>query len=433
MERLDTTWTRVVLPSGLTVIHVPEQGDERFYLGVTIRAGSRLETKTDAGVSHFLEHMMFRGSRSYPNYLELARAFESLGGHWNAATGHEMTEYWYSGIRQTSRATVPLFADFLQYPLFSDIETERAVILRELDGETNDHGHSTDLDQHIFSLLWPKTSLALPILGTRDTIAGFSEADLSLWRQRWYTPANMVVCAIGGEPEVAADIKAAFADYGAAGSDTGRLTDFPAFKAFRGPKVKWVEHSDNEYEIRVAFLAEGEWSAEAPIVDLIARILSDGFCSRLNRRLREERGLVYDVFADADLMLDAGALQIGASCAAQQLDEFLAETFALLAEFARHGASAEELSRAKFRAVVDMELAFSSPEQVATKLAWNLLCQQNRPLTVDRAALLQVTLDDVAKVASTLITRARCAVVALGPAGDDIEKRLRKAIIKALP
>src|SRR4051794_25590431 len=132
-----------------------------------IKTGSRLETGPfPQGVSHFLEHMMFRGSSRYPEFTRLAEAFEWLGGDWNAATGHEHTEYLYSGIRHTAADVIALFADFLETPQLTDIEVERAIILRELDGETNDHGHSTDLDYHVATLLWPGTTMAQPIIGT---------------------------------------------------------------------------------------------------------------------------------------------------------------------------------------------------------------------------------------------------------------------------
>jgi predicted Zn-dependent peptidase len=147
LEAFDTGWRARALPNGMTALHVPMPHDDHFFLGVMIKAGSRLESGDHPpGVSHFLEHMMFRGSARYPEFTRLAEAFEWLGGDWNAATGQEHTEYWYSGIRHTAPEVIELFADFLESPQLTDVETERNIILRELDGETNDHGHSTDLD-----------------------------------------------------------------------------------------------------------------------------------------------------------------------------------------------------------------------------------------------------------------------------------------------
>ena len=89
MEQFDKLWSQQTLPSGLTLVHVPQVHDDHFFLGVMLKAGSRLEKgKHPQGVSHFLEHMMFRGSARYPEFTRLAEAFEWLGGEWNAATGH---------------------------------------------------------------------------------------------------------------------------------------------------------------------------------------------------------------------------------------------------------------------------------------------------------------------------------------------------------
>ena len=427
LSRFDRCWSQQRLANGMTAIHVPTQDDDRFFLSVMIKTGTRLETPTQAGISHFLEHMMFRGSSRYPDFTQLAEAFEWLGGDWNAATSYEQTEYTYSGIRHTAHDVISLFADFLANPVLGDIEIERNVILRELDGETNDHGHSTDTDHHIAGLIFPGSSLALPILGSRDTIATFKVDDLRTWRQRWYTPPNIVICAFGGDTAIPQWINRSFGSLWRDQSQAS-VTNFPSFTAFKGPAVKWVEHSDNEYEIRLGFLCGGEWSKDAYIYDIIARILSDGFSSRLNRRLREELGLVYDIACDANLTLDSGVISVGASCAKDYLDEFLRELFSLLKDFVTTGPTEDELRRAALRTIVDIELSPLHSEYVATRLSWQTLCGKKRSLLADRKRLLGIKTSDVSRVVREVFHPERTALVALGPSGKDVEKRLRRAI-----
>lgn len=430
LRHFDTVWTRRRLENGMTAIHVPTPGDDRFYLGVMIKSGTRLENATQAGISHFLEHMMFRGSQLYPDFTQLAEAFEWLGGDWNAATSYEQTEYTYSGIRHTAAEIMPLFADFLANPVLADIEIERQIILRELDGETNDHGHSTDTLQHIAGLIYPDSSLALPILGTRETIEAFDTAQLRQWREHWYTPTNMVVCAVGGDDTIPAMLATHF---GQLWLDRNQAPNnqFPRFSTFVGPTVKWVEHSDNEYEIRLAFVCNGEWSPEAPHYEVIARILSDGFCSRLNKRLREELGLVYDISCDTHLTLESGTISISAACAKDDLDAFLNELFALLKDFVANGPTDDEFRRTILRSVVDIELSPTHADLMATRLAWQTLCSQERSLLTERERLLSITLSDIKRVIREVFQPARLALVALGPSGKDIEKRLRKTITLA--
>ena len=116
------------LTNGLTLLHIPLEHDARFFISAHIKAGSRLETKKIAGISHFLEHMLFRGSKNFSSFLDIAGAFEKLGGQWNAATSYEHTEFSYSGFTESSDQLIPLFSEFIQEPKLFDIEKERKII-----------------------------------------------------------------------------------------------------------------------------------------------------------------------------------------------------------------------------------------------------------------------------------------------------------------
>ena len=426
LDVFDRSWRTRRLASGLTVLHIPLPGSDRFFIGAMIKAGSRLEAgEHPKGVSHFLEHMMFRGSGRYPEFAKLAEAFESLGGDWNAATGQEHTEYWYSGICHTARPVMELFTDFLESPQFTDLEVERNIILRELDGETNDHGHSTDLDHHVAELLWPGSTLAQPILGTPESLARIDLKALRRYRDQFYVPQNMSLCLVGGEDSMLAELAVLAGNLRGSFAAAPRAA-FAPLPAFKGPAVKWIEHSDNEYEIKLSFLVEGEFSPQAPVYDLIARMLADGFASRLARRLREELGLVYDLSAHATLGLDGGTIDIHATCAQDGLDEFLNELLALLRAFVQGGPSAAELRRAVIRAVVDGELSPTIPEVIGSRLAWAEVAGQPLKLAMERERLKALTVEDVAKVARRHL-RLECAALAvMGPAADESDGQGRQ-------
>ncbi len=432
LEQFDASWRREVLPSGLTLFSIPRPHDDHFFLGVTLKVGTRLERgKHKPGVSHFLEHMMFRGSKRYPDYAQLAEAFEWLGGDWNAATGQEHTEYWYSGIKHTAAEVIDLFADFIATPQFTDIEVERSIITRELDGETNDHGHCTDLDYHIATLLWPGTTLAQPILGTRESIASMTVDDLRRYRDAFYVPQNMAISVVGGDDHLLDLLRSAFGNLRADFRDVNKVA-FPPLANYKGPTVKWVEHSDNEYEIKLSFVCGSEWSSEAQTVELVSRILADGFCSRLGRRLREQLGLVYDIHAHPSLGLDVGTLDIGASCAQDQLDEFMTELLRELARLATDGPTSDELERARVRSIVDLELAPTVPEVIGTRLPWAYLAGRNLSLVEERERLKAVTTEAAAEWCKRTLTASNAALAVLGPAAKDIEKRLKKALVAGL-
>ncbi len=422
------------LPTGLTLISVPRPGNDHFYLSMLIRAGARLETPESFGVAHFLEHMMFRGSATHPGFAQLAEAFERLGGEWNAATGHEHTEYWYSGISHVAEPALALFADFLENPKFEDIEVERNVIERELDGETNDHGHSTDMDYHVACLMWPGSTMAHPILGTKATIGKMTVAKLNAFRDKHYAPANMALCVIGGESgEGMLDrVEKLFAGHRSAYAAKAR-EKFPVVPAFVGPKWKWIEHSDNEYEIRLSFLVGGEWSPEAQELELLSRLLADGFCARLVRRLREELGLVYDIAAWTALSTEMGTLEISASCATDQLEHFLKELFAALRRLADEGPTTGEMERISTRALVDLELFASHPDGIVQKLSWAAVSGKTVRLADDRAHILAATPDSLKALARATFRKDKAALAVLGPKSANIEARLEKALASGLP
>lgn len=434
LSELERTIKRRKLPNGLTALHVPMPHTDQFFIGQMVRAGSRLEPADRYGVSHFLEHMMFRGSRLHPDFGKLAEAFESLGGDWNAATGHEHTEYWYSGIIHTAEEVTALFADFLESPRLNDIEVERSVIERELDGETNDHGHSIDLDYHIATLFWPGSTMAHPILGTRDTLAAMTVEKLRDYRDSHYAPGNMAVCVVGGDdsPQWMEMIARHFSDHRAALAGKARQP-FPAVPSYVGPRAKWIEHSDNEYEIRLSFLVQGEWADDAQRYDLVSRMLADGFCARLTKRLREELGLVYDISAFTVLGHDFGTIDVSASCAQDELDQFLVELLALLRKFAAEGPSDDELRRIATRSLVDLELAPTHPEALATRLSWAAICGQAQSFAQERERIASAGVRDIRALSQQIFRREKAALAVLGPAGDHVEARINKILREGLP
>ena len=403
------------LANGMSFIHVPARDDERLFLSCLIRSGSRVERAEHSGIAHFLEHMMFRGSKKFPSFGGLAEAFEWLGGEWNAATGQEYTEYVYSGVRRNHREAFDLFFEFLSEPVFRDIEVERQIILRELHGELNEFGLSTDVPHHISQLVWPGQALARPIIGEAASLARIGEGELREFRARWYRPENMALCVVGGTSQEADIAAAQFAGYRAATLASSAVGEASTKAQAKLPAVKVVENSDNEYQFQMAFRCEGQWHDDAPVYEILVRMLSDGFSARLPRRIREELGLVYDISADATLMTDCGLLNINASVDYENMERLVSELGVLLRDIATKPAGAKELEKFQRRALVDLEMAASEPSQVAFRCAWNELNGKSRSLREYADRLMAVKAADIVHCARKVFVPANRAVVALGP------------------
>lgn len=201
LKNIDQKFEMKTLANGLQIVRIPLGDDPRFYLGVTIAAGARYEESDHNGVAHFLEHLMFRGSKNYPSFQSLSKAFERLGGEWNAATGYEHTEYWFSGNISSWEPAVELFAEFFCKPKLLDINVEREVIKRELQSEINDQMVHTDLDYQSLKQIWPNSTLSRPILGQLETINYINKDLIKSYRKKYYQPDNIVICAVGGTSE----------------------------------------------------------------------------------------------------------------------------------------------------------------------------------------------------------------------------------------
>lgn len=364
---------------------------------------------------------MFRGSKRFPSFGGLSEAFEWLGGEWNAATGQEYTEYVYSGVQRHAAEAIDLFIEFLSEPVFRDIEVERQIILRELHGELNEFGISTDVTQHIGGLVWPNDPLATPIIGTPETLAGIDVSALRGFRSRWYQPENMVLCVVGGQPELADFTAKKFENYRPPTADTKNLfvsssPSSPSLLTACGlPSAVVVENSDNEYQFQMSFKSHGQWHESAPVYEILVRLLSDGFSARLSRRIREELGLVYDIGADANLLSDTGTLNITAAVDHENMEKFISELGSLLKELTKTLPSATEFERYQRRAMVDLEMGMSEPASLAYRLAWNEIHGKGRSLAEYAGRILAVTPDQVRECAAELFTPANRAAIVMGP------------------
>lgn len=408
------------LSNGLSFIHVPASGnDDRFFLSCIIKAGSASELDSQSGIAHFLEHMMFRGSKRFPTFGGLAEAFEWLGGEWNAATGHEYTEYIYSGVQRHALEAIDLFFEFLDEPALRDIEVERQIILRELHGELNEFGISTDVAQHIGALVWPNQPLARPIIGTPETLAKIDDRALRNFRSRWYQPENMALCVIGGTSAMADLAAKKFENYRPSRGDTPApvLTKSAGIESLPAglPSACVAENSDNEYQFQMSFKSHGQWHEMAPVYDVLIRLLSDGFSSRLPRRIREQLGLVYDIAADATLLSDCGLVNITAAIDHVNMEQFVSELGSILCQLMKVAPPANELERYQRRALVDLELAMSEPGSMAYRLAWNELNNQRRSIAEYAERILAVTPEMVRACAAELFDKSNRATVVLGP------------------
>jgi len=216
---------RTVLPNGLTVVAAEMPHVHSVSLVAYVRAGSRYEDERTNGVSHFLEHMFFRGTRSYPSTHELAFRIESLGASFNATTTREMAYYYTELAPRHLEAGVEVLGEMFRAPLFPDVDIEREVVLEEMSDDYNEDGVLVDPDSVAKGKVWPGHPLGYPIIGVSRNVERMSRRDLQRHHRRLYVGRNMVLAAAGN---IAFEDLVAFANRHLGFIPAGDLADTPA-------------------------------------------------------------------------------------------------------------------------------------------------------------------------------------------------------------
>jgi predicted Zn-dependent peptidase len=185
------------LSNGLTTVVVDRPTSHQVLISLLVRAGSRFESPAESGISHFLEHILFRGNAAAPDSRALTLAFEEVGGMLNAVTGVEATEFYLVAHPERLDLALSRLSQFVRQPNFADLDKERQIILDEMLYDYNDRGDLIDLATLSAQLLWPDHGLSQSITGTPETVGRLGEADLRAYHGRCYLPGNCVLALVG--------------------------------------------------------------------------------------------------------------------------------------------------------------------------------------------------------------------------------------------
>ncbi|MCY4581397.1 MAG: pitrilysin family protein [Chloroflexi bacterium] len=343
-------YERTVLPNGLRVLSSTMPHVRSVSTGIFVGAGSRYEDDEVAGASHFLEHMLFKGTAKRPEPQMISRAIESVGGIMNASTDREATLYYTKVARDHFDIALDVLADMYKAPLFEpdEMERERGVILEEL-AMTYDQPDSL-ADLLIDHALWPDQPMGRDVGGTRESVGGITKEQLAAYHARQYVPANTVVAVAGNieHHEVVESVAALLGDGQAAGD---MLTMRPVQPdGDRGVRVQIANRKTDQAHLCIAVDGPQADSDDRYAVDLMNTVLGEGMSSRLFVELRERRGLAYDVHSSAMHYRDCGALLVTCGVDTSNATEAVR---AVLREWdgVQQGVTEEELSRATEYAV----------------------------------------------------------------------------------
>ena len=404
---------RSTLPSGVRVVTERMPGSRSVAVGAYVGVGGRDEDPDLAGASHFLEHLLFKGTPTR-SARELAEAIDATGGEMNAYTSREHTSFYARVPAGHGTMAVETLAEVLSNPALrqDEVEAEREVILEELaaaEDNPEDVAHT-----RLAEALFPDHPLGREVLGTEGSIEAMSRDEIATFHERWYRPRNLVIAAAGAVDHN--EVRGVLDGF----TGTGQGGEAPTRKA---PTPDVVGRVVVRHPVEQAHLALGWRCLDQDDPDrwalaLANYVLGGGTASRLFQQIREERGLAYTVFSSVALNVDSGALTVYAATSPAKVAEVLAIVDGIVGDLVDSGITEAERELALGFLEGSLELA---QEDSGARMARIGRHEQSRGevLTIDEqlARLRAATTDDVARVLRRVLDAPR-STVAVGPFDD---------------
>ncbi|MGH1564846.1 M16 family metallopeptidase [Mumia sp. DW29H23] len=405
---------RTVLEGGLRVVTEAMPGVRTATIGIWVGVGSRDETPTLSGASHFLEHLLFKGTRKR-TALEISAALDAVGGEMNAFTGKEYTCYHARVLDDDLPLAVDVLADMVTDSLITaeDVEAERDVILEEI--AMNEDDPDDVVHNLATSLAWGTTPLGRPVAGDPHTIRGLSRAQILRYYRRRYVPSATVVSVAGNvdHDRVVAQVAEAFAAVLSAAGDARPAPPRAGSSRVRFRRARGlVSRPTEQANVLAALPGLSRGDDRRHALGVLNAVLGGGMSSRLFQEIREKRGLAYSVYSFGANYADAGMLGVYAGCAPGKLGDVLKVVRDELATFAERGPSEEELERGKGQLKGSVVLGLEDPASRMSRIAKaDLLNGELASLDDLLARIDDVTLDDARDVARMFAGRPSLAVV----------------------
>lgn len=415
------------LPNGLPVVLVPQPSVHRAVASLYLRVGSRFETTQTNGLSHFLEHMVFRGTASLPTAHAQALAFERLGGTLYAATHVDHGVMSVSVPPVSLPRVLELLGEVTAAPRFSSIEVERGIVREEILEDLDDDGRDIDADNNVRALMYDKHPLGFTITGELDAIDRFDEPMLRAHHARHYTAANAVLCVAGriGDPD--ACMRVIERCFGVIPPGEQVAAEAPGAGQKR-PRFRFVENQSSQTDLRVAFRAVSERDAMEPAVEMLLRVLDDGMSTRLYERICDRMGLCYDVSGMFEAYEDDGVVDIAAGVQHDRATVVVKEILALVRELCEEGPREEELAKARDRHLWSVEAMLDDAEATGGFYGLTALANVARTPEERHAQLSRVTPADVREAARAIFRPERLSVVAVGLLRASEQAKLERVV-----
>lgn len=404
------------LANGVPVIQVPQKGATSMTLLVLCKVGSRYETKEINGASHFIEHLMFKGTKRRPSTEKISQELDRFGAEYNAYTDKDATGYYVKMDASHTDLAIDILHDMLFQSLYdaAEIDRERGVIVEEINMyEDNPRMH---IDELLEAAMYPGSTLGWNIAGPREIIKSVTRDQLIAYRDAYYIPERLSIVLAGKiEKTAMAKLEKTF---GKVKRPSGRDVPFAPFVAPEKlpDPVAFQKKQTEQVQVGLAFRGLPQGHADIPAAALLATILGGSMSSRLFIQIRERRGLCYSIHASHGAREDIGEFTVMAGLDKSRMEEAMKAIFHELKAIAKDGVTAAELRLAKDHVRGKTMLAF---EDSATQAEWygrQWVFQKKLETPEQKMARYEaVTRAKVAEVAKRILRPETMAFAVIGP------------------
>ncbi|MGA9049157.1 MAG: pitrilysin family protein [Dehalococcoidia bacterium] len=406
-------YQKVTLDNGLGMITCPMPHTRSVSVLFFVRAGSCYERADEAGVSHFIEHMCFKGTAQRQTSREISEAIEGVGGIMNGGTDRELTSYWCKLASQHLETAMDVIVDLLRNPLYrpEDIDKERQVIIEEINMSLDSPQQRVGM---IFDeIMWPDSPMGRDVAGSKETVSAMSRQQMLGFMGGYYTPDNILVSLAGDfDPDKAAQILERLT----AGWQKGKKPEYFSSRAGQTQPRVCIEFRETE-QVNLMLGVEGVslFHPDRFAIDLLSMMLGEGMSSWLFTEIREKLGLAYDIHSYVEHFLETGVFVIQAGIDPAQTEKATGAILEQLAR-ARDGISEVELHKAREMAKGRLLLSMENSRNVAGWYGAQEMLM-GRIMTVDDVTQIieNVRVDDIRRVAGDMFITNKLNLAAVGP------------------
>lgn len=411
--------------NGATFVFSPFENIETASFGVFIKVGSRFEASKLRGISHFLEHMVFKGSKNY-SYREIKREIEGRGGALNGFTSQETTAYYAHFLNKNTSLTMDILLDMVFSPTLgaNDINKERNVILEEI--KMYNDLPSSRATSILDKLIWPRHSLGEEIIGDFSTVSSINRKDLMDFNNLYYSPSNIVISCSGNfdQKKIIGLLKERISK-----SNNSIKPSYILPKALKGLHIKTEKKKIEQTHLCIGFRSISYSNPRRFVAEVLNVILGANMSSRLFEEVREKRALCYEISTDARKYKDSGAFVIHVGLNKHKVRIALSSILKELKKIKDGKVSEKELTRAKDYMLGQLVMSLERPQGRMFYLAENYISTGRiYSLQEIKEEIQNIKADDVRKLAGDIFDFNNMCVSLVGDVNQEAENLIREVV-----